>query len=207
MVDALMTSFVLLESSIMPVIDDSWLVMAILAVLAAFALTYLRCKMKEMNLRLRGIMRDALSLLELHAVTPEVEEQVRALYHDHFEIIHLVCTNYYEAHGTPMSRASIVMELTQEIENISRDSLLPEKREEIIDQCCDGVVTRLRSCAARFTGSEIDLIVYIACGFSVRSVSTITDDTIESLYIRMSSIRHKAASLPDSLRRFVISLL
>ena len=112
---------------------------------------------------------------------------------------------YYESHGTPLERKAIVDRVKTEIESVRRDSL-PEM-EWVVNDCRAGLLTQVKKAFPEIKPDDYQLLVYICCGLSPRTISLLLEESVEVIYKRKSRLKarlkeHVEPQIPHILSIF-----
>ena len=124
---------------------------------------------------------------------------VKKLFHGKFELINNLCRKYYERKNTYSEQIAIYDDVKKSIEKIGSNSYTSSELEQIINECCDNIMAKMRAQLPHFREPDFQLISYIIAGFSYQAISVFMDTKIENLYKRMYRLRDRinSSEAPD----------
>lgn len=134
-----------------------------------------------------------------------LETKLHGLLEDRFTLIDSLCQTYYETQGTKTERKAIVDKVKTEIEAVRNDSL--SKMEQVINDCRDNILIKVRGCYTDIKAEDYQLLVYLASGLSTRTISLILGESVDVIYKRKSRLKsrmkeHVAPLCPEIMSVF-----
>lgn len=182
------------------------IVVALIALYSLMAIVKYRQKLKEKDMELDEKISESESLIEeiqtirsrLSQEIDEREETVRKLFREQFSSIDSILSEYYSKRDVPRMRARIADDLDRAISTIGSADKLSEL-EDIINRYNDDVIAKLREQISPVDDRSVSILTLSAAGFSLRSISLITGNTIgniNNLWYRLKK-RVADSSAPD----------
>ena len=182
------------------------IVVALIALYSLMAIVKYRQKLKEKDMELDEKISESASLIEeiqtiqrrLSQENDEREETVRKLFREQFSSIDNILSEYYIKRDVPRMRARIADDLDREISIIGSAEKLSEL-EDLINRYNDDVIAKLREQISPVDDRSVSILTLSAAGFSLRSISLITGNTIgniNNLWYRLKK-RVTDSSAPD----------
>ncbi len=189
------------------------IVIALIAFYSLTAILKYRQKLKEKDMELDEKISESESLMEeirsirgrLSQEIDEREETVRKLFREQSSSIDSILSEYYSKRDVPRMRGRIADDLDQAISMIGSPDKLSEL-EDIINRYNDGVIAKLREQISPVDDRSVSILTLSAAGFSLRSISLITGNTIgniNNLWYRLKK-RVADSSAPD--RELILTL-
>lgn len=108
---------------------------------------------------------------------------------DRFELIDSLCQTYYETQGTPLERKAIVDKVKSEIESVRVDSL--PRMERLVNECQEGLLEQVKEKYPEIKPEDYQLLVYLGCGLSLRTISLLLGENIDVIYKRKSRLKSR----------------
>lgn len=118
-----------------------------------------------------------------------LESSLRELLDGRFALIDSLCQTYYETHGTPLERKAIVDKVKSEIESVRVDYL--PQMERVVNDCRDGMLLRVKESYPEIKPEDYQLLVYLSCGLSPRTISLLLEESVEVIYKRKSRLKSR----------------
>lgn len=143
----------------------------------------------------------AMLLAEADALRQEADTSrasAGSLFDKRFALIGRLCDTYYEAQGTRAERAVLAGRVKTEIEALRTDGEAFSELERQVNAGRDNLLTRLRKALPDIRPAEYTLAVYLACGFSSRSIALLLDEKIDNVYKRKSRLKARIRQLPGN---------
>ena len=157
-----------------------------------------RERLNMQNLRAETLLAEASGLRSLLSVREAdcsgLEEKVEKLFSKRFELIGKLCDTFYEAQGTKTERKAIAEQVKKEIESLKTDSGTMAEIEASVNECRNGILTKLKADMPSITEDDYQLMTLLSCGFSNRAISMLLGETIEVIYKRKSRLKSKLKS-------------
>lgn len=176
---------------------------------AAGVIVWMRQRLKMQTLRNDALMAEAYSFRsEIEARKGDVsrlESKLHGLLENRFTLIDSLCQTYYEAQGTKTERKAIVDKVKNEIESVRTDSLA--QMEQTVNDCRDNILLKVKNIYPDLKPEDYQLLVYLASGFSSRSISLLLGETVDIVYKRKSRLKSRlkekvAPTYPEILSIF-----
>lgn len=124
---------------------------------------------------------------------------VDRLFRDRFATLNTLSEEYFEKRESPQLRATIIRDFEEEIDKMKQPESIVHLR-DIIDECHDGIITRLREQIPELRESDLTFLTFVLAGFSPRAVALFTDIKLGNYYNRRTRIRARiaASGAPDT---------
>jgi len=146
-----------------------------------------------------ALLSEASGLQRLLSGQCERNETLRTLVQgqlqERFTVIGRLCDTYYEAQGTRAERKAIAEQVKAEIDALQHDPSVFAEMEKAVNDCRNGLLDVLRRELPALKTADYQLMVYLACGFSNRSISLLLGETIEVVYKRKSRLKARIRAL------------
>ena len=120
--------------------------------------------------------------MQLYANEDAMEHRVALLFREQYTLLDELCTTYYENPKDEQRRNEIFDRVSTIIDSFSSDEEYA-KLETIVNECRDGVIARLRQELPKFKESDYRLLCYICAGLSMQTISVITQQDVEKLWV------------------------
>ena len=163
----------------------------IILLIAVAIIVWMHQRIKIRTVQTETLMAEALGLkCQVDAGRGEIgrlETKLRGLLETRFELIDSLCQTYFESQGTKAERNAIIDKVKSEIEAVRTDSF--EKMEMLVNDCLDNLLTKVKVNYPCIKQEDYQLLVYIACGLSSRTISLLLGETIEVVYKRKSRLK------------------
>lgn len=111
------------------------------------------------------------------------------LFERRFALIDSLCQTYYESQGTRAERKVIAEKVKSEIESVRTDSAVFAEMEQAVNNCCSDLLIRIKDMCPDIKPEAFQLAVYLACGFSARTISLLFGESVEVIYKRKSRLK------------------
>jgi hypothetical protein len=98
---------------------------------------------------------------------------IEKLFKEKYEILNMLCSEYYLKGDSPNTRTLILKEIEQEIDKIKGGKSM-EDIAKSVDKYMDNIVSRLKDQCSFFKDEDITFISLIYAGFSPRSICLLT---------------------------------
>ncbi len=142
-------------------------------------------------MEVRESMNDILNQLnEKKYEISDTQLLVKKLFGQKFEIINNLCDTYFECQNTQREKNTIYREAISLINSFSEENTLQDL-ENIVNECNDDVVRRIRVQIPQLNEKEMSLLIYLYCGFSSRTVCLLMGDKLENYYNKKSRLKNK----------------
>lgn len=135
-------------------------------IVAILVINHYRIKYKEILLesKMNELLRNA--NLKSHTI-------IEKLFKEKYEILNMLCSEYYLKGDSPNTRTLILKEIEQEIDKIKGGKSM-EDIAKSVDKYMDNIVSRLKDQCSFFKDEDITFISLIYAGFSPRSICLLT---------------------------------
>lgn len=131
-----------------------------------------------------------------------LESKLRGLLDNRFSLIDSLCQTYYETQGTKAERKAIVEKVKDEIESVKSESF--SEMERTVNDCRDGLLDKVKDSYPDIRPADYQLLVYLACGLSPRTVSLLLGESVDVIYKRKSRLKSR---LKDSVAPSIPSVM
>lgn len=184
-------------------------VAVLLMVAAAVIVTWMRQRMKLQSARSDALMAEAAGMrCQIETSLDDVgrmRSKLHGLLENRFAVIDSLCQTYYESQGTKTERKAVVEKVRNLIESVSSDSF--SDIELAVDDCRDNLLLRVKESYPAITAEDYRLLVYLAGGFSTRTICLLLGESAEVVYKRKSRLKsrmrsHVAPTYPDIMTVF-----
>lgn len=178
-------------------------------IVAAGVIIWMRQRMKLQAAQHDALIAEASGLKSLIAEgrgeVGRLRSKLSGLLDNRFALIDSLCQTYYETQGTKAERKAIVDKVRTEIEATRNDSL--PQMEEIVNDCRGNVLDKAREIYPEIKAEDYQLLVYLACGLSARTISLLLGESVEVVYKRKSRLKSRlkeraGTSEPDVMALF-----
>lgn len=139
------------------------------------ALNELRYKLSKKDEQMNETVQ-ALQTQKSNARTLEIK--LSELFHEQYKILNDLCATYYE---NSKNKNKIVQEFESVVEGFSGNDYF--KLEELINKYKNDVIFLLRRELPNFKEKDFKLLCYFCAGFSVKTISVITKQKEETLWV------------------------
>ncbi len=203
--------------------SQAFLLLALSAVyLAIIIFFYYRKRIVEKDLQLVGYVDLAESLkravdekdmklsdvvAQKNALSTRVDEmsgQVASLFSGQYELFDRLIKAYYETSSFGGDRDSIYRQVCSEISRFSKDRETIAELERIINKYRNNVMAYVKAEMPRLSERDIRLLCYIYAGFSVKSMSVLTGETIHNVMMRKSRLKNRMLTVNPPHVRIMI---
>ncbi len=194
----------------------SWLFVSIVFFLVVFSFFVvihrmkMRQKMKELECRLNDVESAKIEVGRLSKIVEthnlELNQQrnlTDTLFKKNFSEFDQLASAFYERDDSTVSQ----MIMTKRIEQVMNELRGPEKITEIrdlVNQCCDGILTKYCVQFSKTKEADVDLVALICAGFSSKSVCFFLEMKPMTFYKKRSRIIAKIEELDDTDKNFYL---
>ncbi len=119
-----------------------------------------------------------------------INTHVRELFSHQYELLNKLCKIYYETPGSNKERA-IYSKVEKEIESFKTNSDFFDRMEQIVNDCNDNVMMKLRNGMPMLKPREYRLFCFLCAGFSAKAISLFTDDIPANIYVKKKRLKNK----------------
>ncbi len=111
-----------------------------------------------------------------------------------YDLLNQLCKLCYE---TPEStkKNAVYSKVKNEIELFKSDNKNLDNLEQIVNECKNGVMKKIRDELPMLTPQEYRLLCFFYSGFSAKTISIFTDETTNNIYVKKKRIRDKIIAL------------
>lgn len=145
------------------------------------------------RLRLRRVQNEAL-LAEASGLRDYMQNQqmkMSSLLSARFNIIDELCETYYESQGTKTERKAVADKVRTQIEVLQGDEAVLAEMKRTVNDCRQGLFDIFQNEIGNIKPDEARLFVYLACGFSNRTIALLLGESIDVIYKRKSRLKAK----------------
>lgn len=121
----------------------------------------------------------------------QMSELVQRLFKDQFKLIDRLGNTYYERQNTKSERDAIFNDVKSEINRHCLDKEAKNKLEQIVNNCNNNIIRKLREQIPQITEDDCVLMCYLIAGFSYRAISIFTQNKVDNIYARKNRIKVK----------------
>ena len=135
---------------------------------------------RHKQLRQRHKMEHYISTIQqlqyrLNNISPQMGKSVEALYKSRFEELNKLCDIYYDSSGTTRQTKMVFEQLHSIIDHIKSDKKRMAQLEDIINEYCEDVVTKLNEQCPKLSQRQKRIAIYSYAGFSLRAIAIFMD--------------------------------
>ena len=135
---------------------------------------------RHKQLRQRHKMEHYISTIQqlqyrLNNISPQMGKSVEALYKSRFEELNKLCDIYYDSSGTTRQTKMVFEQLHSIIDQIKSDKKRMAQLEDIINEYCEDVVTKLNEQCPKLSQRQKRIAIYSYAGFSLRAIAIFMD--------------------------------
>ena len=142
--------------------------------------------------------------MQLYANEDAMEHRVALLFREQYTLLDELCTTYYENPKDEQRRNEIFDRVSTIIDSFSSDEEYA-KLETIVNECRDGVIARLRQELPKFKESDYRLLCYICAGLSMQTISVITQQDVEKLWVYKGRLIARIAKSTIPSKEIILS--
>ncbi len=181
----------------------------IILLIAAGSIVWMRQQIKLKSLQNEALMAEASRLKIQIDVSRDdlgrLETKLHGLLENRFSLIDSLCQTYYESSGTKREQKAIIDKVISEIESVRADSFY--EMEQAVNDCRDNLLVKVRDTYSDMTDDDYQLLVYLACGLSTRTICLLLGESVGIVYKRKSRLKFRlkskvAPSFPDIMDVF-----
>lgn len=170
----------------------------IILLLAAGVIVWMRQRMKMQTLQNETLIAEASGLkARIDAGRGDMDRlkaKLQGVLENRFALIDSLCQTYYESQGTKIERKAIIDKVKSEIDSVRTDSF--SEMERTINDCRDNMLEKVKEQYPEIKADDYQLLVYLACRLSPRTISLLLGESVEVVYKRKSRLK---ARLKDSV--------
>lgn len=149
-------------------------------------------KMKNKRRQIENKMVEAqclnIQLSERNILLIQQDALVERLFKDRLSILDRLATVYFEKRDSELMKSTIIKDFEKEIAIFKSDKSL-ERLQNVVNQCKDNILNRIREQLPKFKESDILFITLVLSGFSPRSVCLFMDISIGNYYNKWTRLR------------------
>lgn len=149
---------------------------------------------QRQRLKVREAQRQAM-VAEAAALCESLQARLRQTLSGRFDIIDGLCETWFESQGTKSERKAIADKVKANIAELQADGALFAEMERSVNDCRDGLLTRLRAEWPAIKPEEYRLMVYLASGLSNRSIAALLGESVDVVYKRKSRLKARIFAL------------
>ena len=156
-------------------------------------IVWMRQRLKLQVLLSEALMAEASGLRSRiessHGDVSRLQSNLHGLLENRFALIDSLCQTYYETQGTRAERKAIVEKVRSEIEAVRTDSFT--EMESVVNACRDNILAKVKECYPDIRPEDYQLLVYLACGLSTRTISLLLGESVDVVYKRKSRLKYR----------------
>lgn len=131
---------------------------------------------------------------------------INKLFKDRYTVLNNLCNEYFEKRDSAIARGTIIKDFENEITKIKQDESI-ERLKEIVDQCRDNILTRMRQQLPRFKESDITFCALLLGGFAPRTICLLIDIQYGNYYNKWTRLRARISNSDASDKEFFLDAL
>ena len=116
-----------------------------------------------------------------------LETKLHGLLDNRFAFIDSLCQTYYESQGTKAERKVIVDKVKNEIDALRSDAF--PAMEQSVNMCRDNLLESVKDKYPDIKDDDYQLLVYLVCGLSPRTISLLIGESVDVVYKRKSRLK------------------
>jgi tetratricopeptide (TPR) repeat protein len=130
--------------------------------------------------------------------TATLQQRIASLFKEQYNLLDELCTTYYENPKDDLRRTPIFEQVRDTINFFSSDKGYA-RLEAIVNDGCNDAIARLRREFPKFKETDFRLLCYFCAELSVQSISLLTDNTPEKLWVYKGRLikRIKSSDAPS----------
>lgn len=121
----------------------------------------------------------------------EMSNHISELFHKQYELLDKLSKAYYETHGISRDKDRIYEEVRHEINKFANEEKSISELEIIVNRYKRNVLNLARTEIPNLSNRDIKLLCFIYAGFSAKSISIFTGETIGNVLTRKYRLRNK----------------
>lgn len=125
--------------------------------------------------------------LTTNSTSRSMADAVDQLYNDRLNDLNRLCETYYDHSDTSRHAAKVFDQVRQTIESIKSDEARLVELENLVNNCRDNLMAKLREQCPRLNSKEIKLVLYSYAGFSTRAICIF----MESNPVALSKMKYR----------------
>lgn len=172
----------------------------VILLVAAGVIVVMRQRLRMKSLENEALMAEASGLkLRIDAGSKDVDRlqgKLHGLLDNRFELIDSLCQTYYESQGMKNERKAIIDKVRGEINSVTTDSF--PKLEQVVNDCRDDLLLRVKEAWPDIKPGDYQLLVYLACGLSPRTISLLIGESVDVVYKRKSRLKARIKEVVES---------
>lgn len=179
--------------------EELFFTFLIVLLVAAGVIVWQRQRIKLKDARNEALMAEASSLMlglsKNESLCSDLQQKLKTVFLNRFDVIDRLCETYYESHGTKTEKKAIVERVKSQIEELKSDNGLFTEMESCVNECNDSLLINLKEEMPSIKPEEYRLMVYLACHLSNRSIAALLEENIDVVYKRKSRLKAKISAL------------
>lgn len=165
----------------------------IILLIAVGVIVWMRQRLRLQTMKNETLMAEASGLKNLIDTTNgdigRMEIKLRGLLENRFTLIDSLCQTYYESQGTKTERKAVIDKVKSEIESVRTDSF--SKMEQAVNDCRDDLLVKVNEIYPSIKADDYQLLVYLACGLSTRTLCLLLGESVDVVYKRKSRLKSR----------------
>lgn len=150
--------------------------------------------------KLKSEIDEKNELLRNHALL------INKLFKDRYTVLNNLSNEYFEKRDSSLARGTIIKDFENELTKIKQDESI-ERLKEIVDQCRDNILTRMRQQLPRFKESDITFCALLLSGFAPRTICLLIDIQYGNYYNKWTRLRARISNSDASDKEFFLDAL
>ncbi len=180
----------------------------VILIAAVGIIVWMRQRLRLQSLRNDALMAEASGFKsQIEASRGDVsrlEMKLHGLLDKRFSLIDSLCQTYYESQGTKSERKAIIDKVKTEIESVRTDSF-PEM-EQAVNDCRDNILEKIKGCHPDIKHEDYMLLVFIASGLSMRTISLLLGESVDVVYKRKSRLKSRLKESAEAINPDVMAI-
>lgn len=165
----------------------------VILLIAVGVIVWMRQRLRLQTMKNETLMAEASVLKNLIDTTNgdigRMEIKLRGLLENRFTLIDSLCQTYYESQGTKTERKAVIDKVKSEIESVRTDSF--SKMEQAVNDCRDDLLVKVNEIYPSIKADDYQLLVYLACGLSTRTLCLLLGESVDVVYKRKSRLKSR----------------
>ncbi len=173
--------------------EELMYISSIILLVAIGIILWLRQRIKYQSLQNEKLLAEAYGLKRQVEDGKDnigrMEQKMHNLLDSRFSLIDSLCQTYYQSQGTKIERKAIIDKVKSEIEAARAESF-PEM-EQTVNDCRDNLLAKVKDTYPEIKPEDYRLLVYLACGLSIRAICLLLDESPDVVYKRKSRLKSR----------------
>lgn len=139
-------------------------------------------------------------------VQTRLEKEIEILFREKWQLLNMLCKNFYDKGDTEVSRLILLKEVEKELDKLTSESNLA-----IIENCVNkymnGIIESLREECPFLSATDIKYLTLVFAGFSADAISMFLGITRPNVYMRKSRLKAKIKKSDYAKKALVLERL